>query len=322
MPEEARALGRYLEDLDVARYASTAELEVRLAHAHNVSAERVVVTAGADDALLRLCLAVLEPGRRAAVFRPTFEMIPRYLQLSGGEPVEVPWLDGPVPEDDFAKALIEDGVTLGFVVTPSAPSGEVVPFDVVERLADRAAVLGRLLVVDLAYVEFAADDPTDRLAARGDVVLTRTFSKALGLAGLRVGYAIAPEPVAEWLRTVGQPYAVAAPSLAIATALLDARPVIAARARARVLAERQGLFTELEALGARPIPSQANFVLARFGPSGPGIAERLLQAGYRVRAFTGPGDLEGALRISCPQDEQAFDGLLLALRAAVQDASR
>lgn len=309
-------VGAALAGLDLARYPSAAALEARLAERHGIDADRVVVTAGADDALARIALAVLEPGRAAAIFAPTFEMIPRYVRLAGAEAVEVSWLDAPFPEDGFAEALGRPGVTAGFVVTPSSPAGEVAPADAVLRLADLARARGQLLVVDLAYVEFAEHDPTAELVARGDVLVTRTLSKALGLAGLRVGYAIGPAPVADWLRAVGQPFAVSAPSLALAErALEDAEDRIAA-ARDRVREERRQLHDRLLARGAQPVRSEANFVLARLGERGRATADALEASGYRVRLLAGPG-LEGALRITCPQDPAAFEGLLAALDRAL-----
>lgn len=307
-----------LAELDLAIYPNASTLEAKLAEVHGVAPDRVVVTAGADDALFRLAFVALEPGRKAAIFEPTFEMVPRYVQLSGGTAVGVPWLDGPFPEEAFGAALEADGVCAGFLVTPSSPAGEVAPIEAIERLADRARAKGVLLVVDLAYVELADEDPTERLAARGDVVITRTFSKAVGLAGVRVGYALCPEPVADALRTVGQPFNVCAPSLALAEAILPRRPEISAASRDRVRSERARLTDKLAALGARPIESQANFVLARLGDRATQIAASLDASGFRIRVFSQPG-LEGMARISCPQDETVFVKFLDALDAAFSE---
>ncbi len=300
-------LSAALSGLDLSRYPSAGPLEAKIAAAHGVEPERVVVTAGADDALSRLAGFALERGRAAALFEPTFEMIPRYVQLSGAEARPVPWLDAPFPEKEFLAALEEASV--GFVVSPSAPGGEIAPVDAILRLADRA----RLLVADLAYVEFAPEDPTDALVRHPRVVVLRTFSKAMGLAGLRVGYAIAPPAVADGLRTVGQPYAVSSVALHLAEAAFEQREALVAAARSRVETERHELFLALERVGARPVRSAANFVLARFGSRGPAVAASLAENGYRVRLFSG-GLVDGALRITCPQDEKVFAGLLAALQ--------
>ena len=302
-------LGPALEAVDPALYPDAGPLEARLAASFGVAPEQVMVTAGADDALARIALALLEPGRSAALLEPTFEMIPRYVQIAGGAPRPVPWMGGAFPLEPFLEAL--DGASVGFLVTPSSPAGQVIPLDALHRAADRARASGGLLVVDLAYVEFAEVDPTEALLSRGDVVVTRTFSKALGLAGLRVGYVMGPRAVVEWLRAVGQPFAVGSLSLAAASAVVDERRAIAERARARVRAERARIGQVLASSGAEVLPSEANFVLARW-------PEALAKVGFRVRAF-GAGALDGYLRISCPQDEAVLDRFLDAARRIAQD---
>ena len=307
-------LTKALEDLRVERYPSVAKLESQLAEFHGVHPDRLVLTAGLDDALFRLSFALLEPGRRAALCVPTFEMIPRYIQLSGGQEVGVPWLDSAFPEGAFAEALSQPEVAVGFLCSPSSPAGEVVGIDTLDRLAQRASSLGRVLVVDLAYVEFADEDPTDRLVARGDVCVARTFSKAVGLASLRVGYVIAPPEIANWLRTVGQPYAVSGPSLSIASVALPERGQISAAAAERVQEERRQLFESLLAIDAAPIESQGNFVLARLGDRAPAFVDTLASKGFRVRLFSTPRVLNGAVRIACPQNQKQHTQLLAAIR--------
>lgn len=313
------AVSDALAGLDFAEYPSATAIEERLAEAYGVASEQVVLTAGADDALARLALAYLEPGRRAVLMDPTFEMIPRYVQVAGAEAERVPWFDGPFPEAGFAEAL--DRADVGFVVSPSSPAGEVASQAALERLAERAQAQGKLLVVDLAYVEFADVDPTAELLVRGAAV-ARTYSKALGLAGLRVGYVIAGSDVTASLRAIGQPFSVSSPSLAVVGALFDRRQTLACAAAERVRTERERLRVGLEELGARPIPSQANFVLAQFGSSAEAFVEALAELGYRVRRFVGSPPLDGCVRITCPQDEETLEGLLAAMAQAAAKARR
>lgn len=313
-----QALAAVLAAVDLARYPAAGEVEARLAEAHGVDAAKVVLTAGGDDALARIAYAGLEPGRKAALFTPTFEMIPRYVQLAGAEAVLVPWLDGPFPEAAFREALARSD--MGFVVTPSSPAGEVASQESLLRLAEAAAEGGQSLVADLAYAEFADEDPTDALVARGDVVITRTFSKALGVAGLRAGYAIAPRPIADALRVAGQPFAVSSLTLAVVAALLETRAALAEAAARRVRNERTALFEALDGLGCAPIPSQGNFVLARVGSGARAFAESLGSAGLRVRVFEHPEILAGSVRITCPQDDDVFRALMSALPDAADAA--
>lgn len=315
-PLTQAALERAWDHLQAERYPSTAQLESQLAHEHGIEPDQIVVTAGLDDGLCRLAWALLEPGRRAVVTHPTFEMIPRYVQLAGGVSTRVPWLDEPFPEQRFVEALQQPDTTVGFVCTPSSPAGEVMDEAVAHRVAEAAASLGRLLVIDLAYGEFADVDLTPSLLARGDVCVARTFSKAVGLAGLRLGYVMGPPQVIDWLRTVGQPFAVSIASLAIAQEVVEARGDIVRVSTQRVREERAQLWAAFSAMGAHPIRSQGNFVLGRMGSRGPAFVERLAVDGYRVRLISIPGTLEGAVRITCPQNADLMPGLLSAIEKA------
>ena len=247
------------------RYARPAALEARIARGLGVEPARVVVTAGADDALDRLCRATLESGGTALLTDPTFEMLPRYVALAGADAIAIPWLDGPFPVDAFERGT-DDRLRAIFAVTPNNPTGLGAGTPDLLRLADLARARGALLVADLAYVEFADEDPTPALLAHPNAVVARTFSKAWGLAGLRVGYAVGPAPVIDWLRAVGHPYPTSAFSLAAVADALDRAGDALRESVARVRSERDALASLLRARGVDVLPSQANFVLARFAP--------------------------------------------------------
>ncbi|HRJ50771.1 MAG TPA: histidinol-phosphate transaminase, partial [Phycisphaerales bacterium] len=272
-------------------------------------AERVVVTAGGDDALMRLCLATIDPGCHAVSTTPTFEMIPRYVSLAGGILRQVPWTDGPFPVESFTRMI--DGQTRAvFIVTPNNPTG------LAATAGDLAAVANAaphaLMVVDLAYTEFAGEDLTPVAISLPNAVAVRTLSKAWGLAGLRVGYAVGDPTVIDWLRAVGQPYAVAGPSAAIASwAIRDLKDAVLAGVD-RVREERGLLAEMLRHKGLRVNDSLANFVLAR-SPRARGIAGSLATHGIAVRAFPGRPGLEDGLRITCPGEAELFSRLVKAL---------
>ncbi|MEM7677347.1 MAG: aminotransferase class I/II-fold pyridoxal phosphate-dependent enzyme [Myxococcota bacterium] len=316
---DAEGLDRYTAELNpevLNRYTRPHELEADLAGRFGVTADRVAVTAGADDGLMRQCLLTLETGRRALMTRPTFEMIPRYVTLSGGTIDEVDWLGGSVPTEALVQAVRPE-TSIVFLVTPSSPAGEVATEDTVRRLSQACAEVGALLVVDQAYVEFADVDLTDLALTLPNAIVARTFSKAWGLAGLRVGYFLGPQEVIEWMKTVGQPYAVATPSVAMAKAAL-VRGESKMRARvAQVRHERERLHTALAASGWAPVPSHGNSVLVRFGERGAAFVNAMAARGIAVRLFQGPSLVEGAVRITCPGDEAAYGALSHALREAL-----
>lgn len=288
------------------RYPVPGALEGAIAARLGVAAERVVVTAGGDDAIDRVCRVSLEPGRRMLTHAPSFEMIQRSARLAGGSVCAVPWMEGAFPVREFIGA-IEPGTGLVSLVSPNNPTGGVVVVESMAAVACAAAAVGALVMVDLAYVEFADVDPTPWLLELENVVLVRTFSKAYGLAGMRVGYAVASAAVARWLRTVGGPYPVSGPGLALAGRAREVGPD--AGYLCRVAAERDEFALWLRARGVAALDSQGNFVMAWLD------AARLADRGVRVRAFG--GGLAGWARVTMPGDEASFGRLMAAMEGAI-----
>ena len=297
----------------VRRYPKSARLQGIIADRFGVAEERVLLTDGSNDALERACRAVLEPGRTALIPSPTFEMLPRYARLAGGEVRETSWEGEAFPTDDALAAAGPD-VALVFVVSPNNPTGAVATADDLIRLS--RGLPDALLVVDLAYTEFAEEDLTKVALELPNALAVRTFSKAWGLAGLRLGCAIGPPEVVRWLRIAGQNYPVSALTLAAAEMRLDGDASDVAAYVERVRSERVHLHALLGELGAASHPSQANFVLGRFGDAA-AIQLGLARRGISVRAFPGRAGLEDALRITCPGEPEAFDRLCLALREVI-----
>lgn len=292
---------------ELARYPSTAALEERLARRLGVAAAAVLVTAGADDALDRICRAYLDSSRSGCVPVPGFEMTERYVRLAGARVVRPRWDGGDFPVD----AVIDATPDVVFVTTPDNPTGAVVGKSDLRRLS--AELPGALLVVDLAYVEFADVDPTQTALELPNAVVLRTLSKALGLAGLRVGYAVGRPDLLAPLRAVGAPYAVAGPSLRVAEAALD---VDRSDYVERVRTERVELRDQLRGCGLDVQPSQGNFVLAR-GARAEWLADGLAGLGIGVRRFPGRPLLEDAVRITCPGRPDAFERLTAGVRAVL-----
>ncbi len=295
------------------RYPSTFDLERRIAERLGVPAERVVVTAGGDDAIDRFCRAFLAPGRSAVMTAPTFEMIPRYARAAGAEIVPIPWPQGAFPTTAFVQAL-HGGAATAFVVTPNNPTGAVATADDIREICGAAGE--RPVCVDLAYTEYADVDLTPVALSLPNAVIVRTFSKAWGLAGIRVGYAVAPAALAAALRHAGGPYAVAGPSLAIAAAWLEQGAAYVRESVAMARRERTALAELLRSCAVDAVDSQANFVMARF-PNAWDVADRLAERGIGVRRFPRAGPLADCLRISCPCHAPSFERLTAALRAVL-----
>ena len=295
---------------DVRRYPDPRPLEESLAQKLGVDPRRVLVTAGGDEALDRICRAYLAPGRELIQPAPTFEMIARYARLAGAEVVSVPWPQGNYPTDEVISR-INPRTRVVCVVSPNNPTGAVARPDDLERLC--AAAPQAILLVDLAYTEFADDDLTGTALSLPNAVVVRSFSKAWGMAGLRVGYAAGPGEIIDCLRAAGGPYAVSRPSLALVAERL---PGGVERFVDAIKKEREELRGLLQSLGAEPLPSQANFVLCRFKNAN-WVHAGLAALGILVRHFPGRPELEGCLRITCPGDPEAFARLDQALRVTL-----
>ena len=151
------------------------------------------------------------------------------------------------------------------------------------------------------------------------MVVVRTFSKAWGLAGCRVGFAIAPAAVAARMREAGPPYSVAGPSLALALAALERGDATVKAHVAVVRAEREDLTGRLQAWGVDCPRSQGNFVFPSFGDRAPAIRKSLAEDGFIVRRFDNPL-ISGSLRISLPGDAAIYDQLVRALARALGGA--
>ena len=275
----------------------------------------VLVTAGSDDAIARACRVCLGKGDRLVVFEPAFEMYAISSRLVGAEPLGLAWPEGRgFPLAAAIDAGRRSGAKAVAVATPANPTGAVASPEELLELAD--ALPDASIWVDGAYGEFAARDSLGLLLARPNILVMRTLSKAYGLAGMRLGWVAGPAASVAALRGAGAPYPVGGLSV---VAGLAARSPEGLRQKdafvERVRRERDDLFALFGRLGAKPAPSEANFVLARVR-SPQGLKAALAKAGIAIRVFAGRPGLEDAIRISCPGEEEGWKALEAALVAA------
>ena len=309
-PASLLAVLEELDAEDLRRYPSTQKLEELLAKRLGLQAAQVLVTAGADDAIDRACRAVLGPGRNAVVPVPTFEMVPRFAAMTGASVRRVQYGASGYPLQAVLDA-VDDQTGLVVVISPNNPTGITATL---EQIATLSAQCPRaLILVDHAYVEFSEHDVTEAAVEFPNVLVTKTLSKAWGLAGMRVGYAVGQTRVVEWLRTAGGPYPVSRPSLVVAARWLENGQQRVERFVDRVVDERRRLSALLDEVGGRPVQSQANFVFARVG-DGLWWRDAMAGLGIGVRAFPGRPGLEDAMRIACPGSESVMERLEQAIR--------
>ncbi len=303
-----RDLAEAVARLPLHRYPDreAVELRTRLAELAGHDPEGTWVANGSNEVLQQILMAYGGPGRRVAVFEPTYAMHGRIAWTTGSEvlriPIEPPWR---LAADDLEGAASRADVV--FVCSPNNPTGNAQDPAVVAAAAGRAPET--LFVVDEAYVEFGGRSAAPHVARLPNLVVVRTFSKAFALAGARIGYCLASPEVVEDLRRVRLPYHL--------STLTQTAGLVALRHREDALAildavraERDRIAAALPTLGAEVFPSDANFVLFRPPRPAAEVWRGLLDRGVLVRDFDTL--VPGCLRVTAGTPEEV-DRFLSAL---------
>ncbi len=301
---------------DIARYpdGNGFELKQALARRYHVDMGAVVLGNGSNDVLELVALAFLGPGRAAVFSQHAFAVYPLATQARGARSIVVPAKNYAHDLEAMAKA-IDDETYVAWIANPNNPTGTFAPHGQVEAFLRR--VPERVLVVlDEAYNEYLTPDlrfDTVKLIKRHpNLVVTRTFSKAYGLAGLRVGYALAHPSVADVMNRVRQPFNVNSIALAAARAALDDMEFVA-RSYAENLQGMRQLEEGAKRLGLDYIPSHGNFLTIRVGKAAE-VYKKLLKRGVIVRPVGGGYQLPEHLRVTIgtAQENERFLGALAA----------
>lgn len=291
-------------------YPGNGPLTEALASWLGIARDRVLLTAGGDEGLDRICRFALRDGGHAVLPWPGFEMTRRYLDLTSAEVTRVSWMAPRYPTDAVLAAIRPD-TRLIVVTSPNNPTGGVATAEDLTRLAEAAPQA--TLLVDLAYAEFAEQDLTEAALALPQAVVVRTFSKAWGLAGCRVGYLLGDASTIGALAGIGGPYPVSGPSLQLAQERLRSGEAAMRTAVDATRTRRDEMAAMLEELGWRPMRSEANFVCCQ--PADPIRARDLLAGmGIAVRVWPDQEGLEGLVRIGCAPDQASHERLMRALR--------
>lgn len=308
-PAALRALA-IIGQAEVTRYPIAFEpgLAAALAEYVGVSPDMIACGCGSDDVLDCAIRAFAEPGEVLCTSDPSFGMIPVFARTNGLAPVSVPLTSS---FDVDADAILETDARIIYLCSPNNPTGRAISRDIVERIVESAR---GLVIIDQAYVEFGGENYIDLASSGRPVLITRTMSKAFGLAGLRVGYGIgSPELVTEVLKARG-PYKVSALAERAAIAALGSdRRWVVDRAN-DVITNRARFRAELGKRGIASLESSANFVLIPLADC-TATAQRLERVGIRVRALPGLAVISDAIRVAIgPWDmmQKCIDALVAA----------
>lgn len=298
---------------EINRYpdATALALRERLAERYGVSADEVLVGAGSVSLLAQFVAAAAGPGDEVVYSWRSFEAYPGLVTVAGATSVTVPNRPDHGHDLDAMAAAVTERTRVVIVCSPNNPTGVIVT--AAEFEAFMAKVPSDLLVLlDEAYIEFvdaeASVDGRTLIGRYPNLVILRTFSKAYGLAGLRVGYAIGPVPILDAARSTAIPLGVTGGATAAALASLESAAEAELLERvAAIAARRDRLRAALVAQGW-PIPqAQGNFVWLPTGDATAEVAERLFEAGLVTRAFPPEG-----IRVSVGEEE-SVDTLLRIL---------
>ena len=300
---------------EVNRYpdASTFALRGDLAAHHGVHMDELAVGNGSNELIDLLCRTFASADDHAVFGDPSFVCYWLGCTAANVPFTKVPLRDHVAWDVDALLGAVTPKTKLLFVAHPNNPTGAHLPREDLRRLL-RGLPARVVAIVDEAYVEFAdAPDYESALSMRDlreRLVVLRTFSKAYGMAGLRVGYAIAPKQLVSYLNRVRAPFNVNLVAQAAARAALADRAHLEQYV-AMNRAEREKVTRGLEELGLRVAPSQANFVLADFGMPGREVYDRLLRMGVIIRPMPPPIDTSLRITIGLPNEN---DRLLAAVR--------
>jgi histidinol-phosphate aminotransferase len=306
LPGVREAIERATEAIN--RYPDNGCAELRAALAKHLGSdfapEHVAVGCGSVSLCQQLVQITAAPGNEVIFGWRSFELYPPQVQVAGATAIQVPLTDHTF-DLDAMLAAVTDHTRLIFVCNPNNPTSTVVAPDALTRFID-AVPPHILIAVDEAYVEYIRapmlPHSLELVRAHSNVVVLRTFSKAYGLAGLRVGYAIGHPELITALNQVYVPFTVTAISQAAAIASLDAADELLARTDA-VVAERARVSAALRAAGFTLPPSQANFVWL---PLGPRTLDFVTQAA-NARLVVRPYDTDGVrVSVGAPEENDAL----------------
>jgi histidinol-phosphate aminotransferase len=322
MPEVAEAVAAGVAGLNRYPDGPARTLRRELAERHGVDADQVTVGNGSCELLLLAGQALLDPGTTVMYAAPSFSLYGHLAAAAGADAVEIPLADDDGHDLDHMAAMVDERTRLVIVCNPNNPTGVYRSADAIESFLDQIPD-DLPVLVDEAYNEFVAAPDRGRVLSlarhRPNLLVTRTFSKAHGLCGLRVGYALGSAAWVAALDTVRQPFNTNALAQAAAIESFRRQGELDRRVRATVAA-RHALVAELAGEGWGVVPSEANFILATPPPhlgSGPRVHTELLRRGVIVREGTSLG-CPGRLRISIgtPEEHDVFRAARADLAAA------
>lgn len=299
----------------LAKYPERESVEGSVAEYLGLAGDEVLLTNGVDEGIHLLCQTYIDPGDEALIAVPTFSMYEVYASAAAAKVITVQ------AGEDFAfplegmLAAVTARTRFIAIANPNNPTGAVVSEDAIVALCDAAP--NAAVLVDEAYFDFYGQTVLDLIGKYPNLFVSRTFSKAHGLAGLRAGVLGGTAEQLRMVRRVSSPYNVNAVALALLPEALADREYMSSYV-SQVKRGRERLEGEFAALGLRYWPSRANFVLAYFGDMRKSFVAAMKARGILVRDRNSDPGCAGCVRITAGSDAQ-MDVVIDALRRSVEE---
>jgi len=286
-------------------------LRARIASEFSLSPSEVIVGNGSDEILDITSKAFLNPGEKLCTPAPTFSMYKFYARMNLGRVVEKALTEGFSLD---TEAILSEGAKITAVCQPNNPTANLFDSSDLNRVIDEAT---GVTLVDEAYADFCGSSSMGDVMESETAIDVRTFSKAYGIAGLRVGFAVARNEVIDELRRVRTPFGLNSFAEAVAIAALDNRGWKDEVVR-KVRAERERLAGRLKGMGFTVYPSECNFLLCSAPVNGPKLVSKLKDRGVAIRDLGQYPMLGNHVRVTIAPREM-MDGLLSALEAVIPE---
>ena len=322
MPALAKRILSEIDPAILSTYPECTPLYRKLAAHVGVQPENLLLAAGSDGVIRAVFEAFVGTGDLVLHTTPTFAMYPVYSRMYGARTITLEYQPsdaGPsLPADRFVEAIREARPRVVCLPNPDSPTGTVFDPDALGRIVSAAGDAGALMLIDEAYYPFYEWTALPWIASQPHVVLARTFAKAWGVAGLRIGYAIASPPIAKALHKVRPMYEVNTVAVAVMERMLDHADELAASVR-RLNEGRDGFRGAMNDLGFRTLYARGNFLHVAFGEQAPAIHAALADL-VLYRKDHNEACLTGFTRFSATTPER-FRPLIARIRQVVE-ASR
>jgi len=293
---------RNLSVSDISIYPDTTELIEKIAKYLKVNRENIAVSNGSDDLIRNIIDVTVKPGSKVILPIPTFSMNKVFLNMKRADVVEVITnIKDQLNVDQILKTVKKVKPSLIMIVNPTVPFGQLITKDKIEKIL--RTLPETAVLVDEAYGEFSDSTLIDLTDKYRNLIVTRTFSKAFGLAGVRIGYSVSSPQLAEKLKNSISPYSASTPAVNLAITALENTKWMKEQVK-KIVQSRESLFFKIKELGLDPIPSKANYITI-FSPVADKICEYLKSEKILVRFFDRSGGLpQKALRISIGTEKE------------------